>query len=192
MKKIITLVVCLQLCGCRVSDQPQEPLYSAQSQPPRPSAPVSTIDPKDFLVPWVCEDGRLEIADPGCKSHPMTSSEPHMMRIHDLPGSNSTLAGYQVGTGWMMKDRLDHYVVPYSYEPWNEQKLPNDGGEVYVVEGDNVRALLTQDGSKPFIQVFQGPECGGDGWFLWATKELKLEEWSQRVARLSIGQVGQA
>src|SRR5438067_8594315 len=114
MKKIITLVVCLQLCGCRASDQPEEPLYSAQSQPPRPSAPVSTIDPKDFLVPWVCKDGRLEIADPGCKSHPMTSSEPHMMRIHDLPGSNSTLVGYQVGTGWMMKDRPDHYVVPYS------------------------------------------------------------------------------
>jgi hypothetical protein len=195
MRKIVTLVLCLPLwgCGMRTSDQLGELLASAQSQPQAQisSAPVSTIDPKDFLVPWVCEDGRLEIADPGCNSRPMTSSEPQMMRVHDLPAPNGPSAGYQVGGGWMMKGRPDHYVSPFSYKPWKEQRLPDDGGEVYVVKGNIVRILLTQDGSKPFIQVFQGPECGGDGWLLWVNTELKPGQWSQRIARLAIGQVGQ-
>lgn len=202
MKKIIAVVVCLQLGACAggggSGGAPDAAAASTPAStgpattPPVTTAPVSAIDPKDFLVPWVCDDGRLEIANPGCTSHPMTSSEPQKMRIHDLAGSNSTPAGYQVATGWMLKDRPDHYVAPYSYDPWLERKAPNDGGEIFVVAGDNVRVELTQDGGKPYIQVFQGPECGGDGWFLWATSELKLQAWSQRVARLAIGQLGQA
>jgi hypothetical protein len=179
---------CLVFAACAVSDDDVVPAEAAKSSLPV-SLSAPTLRPDDYLVPWACADGVLEMASPGCPdAHPITAQEPLRMRPHDLPGRNSDELAYQIGGGWVISP--GRFASIWSYRPWGRWTLPDDGGEVYAAEGDTARAVMTQDGGKPYLQVFQGPECGGDGWLLFAT-DAQPDRWTERVARLSGGRVGE-
>lgn len=183
-----SLILAFALAGCGGGGDNEVAAVQAAAAPPPPSAP--TVSLEDYLVPWMCPSGRPELAEPGCASRPFQAADVQAMRLHDLPGSNSGPEAYHVGGGWVL--RPGRYVVPFSYAPWRAWTLPDDGGEVYAAEGDRARAVATQDGGKPYLQVFQGPECGGDGWLLFVASDLRTGSWASRVARLTIGKVGDA
>lgn len=124
----------------------------------------------------------------GCSgSRPVQANDPLTLRPHDLPGRNIGLEGWIAGGGWTISD--GRYASIYAFAPWREWTPPRDGGEIYAVNGDLARAVSTQDGGKPYLQVFQGPECGGDGWALF-WNDAPTGRWAARVTRLSIGQSG--
>jgi hypothetical protein len=183
----LTLAACANENDVTASPTAPEPAkIGSAGTSPVPTAGEG-LNLADFVVPWICPDGRPEIVEGRCGAHPQAVQDVQAMRFHDLPGSNSTDEAYQVGGGWTLG--ANRYVAIYSYSPWREWRLPDDGGEVYAVEGDHVRAVMTQDGGKPYLQVFQGPECGGDGWMLFWS-DAPTGRWAERVVRLAIGKEG--
>jgi hypothetical protein len=179
-------ILCLALGACGGGGGDNE-VMAPQPQPVTP--PAASFDLTAYLAPWACADGKLELVASCADARAIQPADPRRMELRDLPGSNSGPEGYQVGGGWALGN--GRFVSIYSYSPWGPRTPPHDGGEVYAVEGDRARAVATQDGGKPYLQVFQGPECGGEGWALfWA--DAKEGAWTERVARLSIGQVGEA
>lgn len=180
------LILCLLLGACSEDDEAASAGAANSSVPVTMTGPAN-IRLEDYLVPWMCDDGVMAMAEPSCSAHPARADEMLRMRPHDLPGRNSDDLGYQVGGGWTLAP--GRYAAIYSYRPWREWTLPDDGGEVYAAEGTTARAVMTQDGGKPYVQVFQGPECGGDGWLLFRTDAVP-GRWIETVARLTIGKVG--
>lgn len=186
--QVLSRVALLALVCAGCSTAGNDEVVEAAASPAAPALSAPTVDPADYLAPWVCPDGHPEMVRPGCGgSRPTRPDDVQRMRFRDLPGSNSGPEGYQVGGGWTLGN--GRYAAVWSYSPWREWTLPHDGGEIYAHEGDRVRVVATQDGGKPYLQVFQGPECGADGWLLFKT-DVKPGVWTSVVARLSIGKVG--
>lgn len=153
------------------------------------AAPTIT-DPAAFLVAWVCPSGAPELIEQGCSgARPMQAKDRRTLRPHDLPGRNIGPEAWISGDSWTMPD--GRFASIYAFAPWREWTPPRDGGEIYAVDGDRARAVSTQDGGKPYLQIFQGPECGGDGWALF-WNDAPTGRWAARVARLSDGPPGAA
>jgi hypothetical protein len=144
------------------------------------SASVTIPDPVAFLVQARCPDGQLQLTEPGCAARPQQAGDPMLVRRHDWPAP----------AGYMAQDALigpDGPETLWDFAPF-EAFAPSrgDGGEVYAVEGGVVRASITQDGGKPYLQGFFGAHCGGDGWVLFKT-DAPSGAWASLVARLRGG-----
>ncbi len=109
--------------------------------------PVTIPDPSVYLVQSRVPDGN--------PATPQRASDPFTYRRLDWPGGE---AGDSVVTA------NGSFVTVFDYPPFGVpfDAAAGDGGEVYVIEGGKVRITMTQDGSKPGITKFDGP----DGWFV--------------------------
>lgn len=129
-----------------------------------PLGGATIINPSSFLAP----DG-------------VTAETVQTVRRRDLPRPD----GYQFTDAWRADD--GSYVSAFSFGPPHAAEAFNpargDGGEVYVIEGPTVRITETQDGGKPYLQVFTGPQCGGTGWILFRN-DAPTGRWASMVASL--------
>jgi hypothetical protein len=155
-------------------------LLTACAPPPAP-AQTTIPDVSVFLVQSRCPNGRLEVAQPGCRgAAPQRADDPMLMRRHDWPPPT----GYEATESFLAPNGKVYETI-FGMTPFGPMNVAHgDGGEVYVVEGGTVRIAATQDGGQMgVIQGFYGKGCGGDGWILFRD-DAPTGAWATTVARL--------
>lgn len=150
------------------------------SNPPPP--PPAAIDVRPFLNTLVCTDGTLA-ALTGCPNPAvLNGSMPLVFHRYDWAHADQA----QVQDTWLLSNGSG-WAATFSYPPHGPFVPANgDGGDVYVVDGRNVRISYTQNGNGSGGTIagwWVGARCGGTGWLSYddQTNDRGWREWTARL-----------
>lgn len=142
------------------------PSPSPPSSPTAAGTPVMIGTPVGYLAQAVCPDG----SPPSNCDNPTTETVSTLLkwRKRDRPGYGSG----EMSDSVTEAGNPSIVISPFSTSPFRAFTPPNDGGDVYGLDGGSgtAVALKTPDGSLSADLYFVGLNCGGTGWLLFPTK----------------------
>jgi hypothetical protein len=155
------------------------PSPSPPSSPTAAGTPVMIGTPVGYLAQAVCPDG----SPPSDCDNPTTETVSTLLkwRKRDWPGYGSG----EMSDSVTEAGNPSIVISPFSTSPFRAFTPPNDGGDVYGLDGGSgtAVALKTRDGSLSADLYFVGLNCGGTGWLLFPTT-LAAGAWNFTLAKV--------